>query len=213
VTAGLETVGLRVPDHPVALEMLRLADLPVAGPSANRSNRVSPTEARHVEEELGDRVDLILDGGKCGVGIESTVLDLSRGRPTILRPGGVRREEIEAVIGPVEAGHFVQKAEAAAASPGQQEVHYSPRTPAFRFESGDAVEASPRDVVLTREAGFVGVANERMPASPDAYARELYGRLRKLDAAGHARILVEMPPDTPQWLAIRDRLTRATRPL
>lgn len=209
VTAGLSTVGLRVPNHPLALEMLRASGVPVAGPSANRSNRVSPVEARHVEEELGDRVDMILDGGRCGVGIESTVLELAGGRRRILRPGGVAREEIEAVIGPVGVGHYVAKGEAAAASPGQGEVHYSPRTPAYRFERGEAVEVGEGDEVM----GWGERAGVTMPSSAVEYARELYRVLRELDGRGYRRILVEMPPAGAEWLAVRDRLMRATRRL
>src|SRR5205085_4067520 len=132
VTAGLATVGLRSPDHPLALELLRLFDSPVAAPSANRSNRISPTTAEHVRQELGDAVDLILDGGPCRVGIESTVLDVSGPRPVLLRPGAVARAAIEAVIGPVEVFAGVVGAGAAAQSPGQQPVHYAPRTRAYR---------------------------------------------------------------------------------
>jgi L-threonylcarbamoyladenylate synthase len=110
VTAGLNTVGLRVPDHPVALQLLREFGGAVAAPSANRSNRVSPTTADHVREELGDAVDLVLDGGPCRVGIESTVLDLTTERPTILRPGGLSREQIEAVVGPVGVADGLAKA-------------------------------------------------------------------------------------------------------
>jgi L-threonylcarbamoyladenylate synthase len=134
-TAGLGTVGLRAPDHPLALALLRAFDGPVAAPSANRSTRISPTTAEHVREELGDRVDMILDGGPCRVGIESTVLDLSGDRAAILRPGGVTREQIEAVLGqPVEQRQMIAPATTSASSPGQHEVHYAPHTPAYHYE-------------------------------------------------------------------------------
>ena len=127
VSAGLDTVGLRVPDHPLALQLLRAFDGPIAAPSANRSNRVSPTTADHVRGELGDRVDLILDGGPCQVGIESTVLDLSGRTPMILRPGAITRQQIERIIGPVEMIATNLRESESARSPGQQAIHYSPR--------------------------------------------------------------------------------------
>ena len=193
VSAGRGTVGLRVPNHPVALELLAAFDGPVAAPSANRANHVSPTTADHVRSELGDRVDLILDGGPCAVGIESTVVDLTGDRPALLRPGGVSREQLEAVVGPVEIVH------GSAASPGQGSRHYAPVTPAYRFEPGDAV---PFDVVILR-----------CGTDPTTYARTLYARLRDLDRLGATAIYVEMPPAEPAWAAVRDRLLRATAPI
>jgi len=201
-TAGGATVGLRAPDHPLALELLRAFDGPLAGPSANRSTRVSPTTAQHVRDELGDAVDFVLDGGPCRVGIESTVLDVTSHTPSILRPGGISREQIEAVIGPVQAGHRVTPTSVAALSPGQQAVHYAPVTPAYRFESNQRSAIDVRNAVV-------------LDCEPDAiaYARTLYDRLRTLDTLGLTAIYVEMPPDEPRWLAVRDRLLRATRPL
>jgi L-threonylcarbamoyladenylate synthase len=219
VTAGRSTVGLRVPDHPLALELLRAFDGPIAAPSANRSNHLSPTTAQHVRDELADRVDLILDGGPCRVGIESTVLDLSGDTPTILRPGGVSRQQIEAVIGPVTLFAGAAPSDQSATSPGQLAVHYAPRTPAFRFEPSqrgqidvdlggakcglvvlspiDAVEKSGRIVALS--------------CRPEVYARHLYEVLRELDAMDLAAIFIELPPDEPQWTAVRDRIIRATQ--
>ena len=136
VSAGLHTVGLRVPDHPFALELLHAFGGPVAAPSANRSNQVSPTTADHVRTELGERVDLILDGGPCTVGIESTVLDLTGKTPTILRPGGVSRAQLQAVLGQVDERSGVVAVDEAAIAPGQHATHYAPRTPAFRFPTG-----------------------------------------------------------------------------
>jgi L-threonylcarbamoyladenylate synthase len=230
-TAHLPTVAIRCPSHPVALELLREFGGPVAAPSANRSSRVSPTAAQHVRDELGEAVDLVLDGGHCEVGIESTVLDLTSPRPTILRPGSVTRDQIETLIGAVELSPGRADAEQAAASPGQQAVHYSPATPTFRFDRQDRplilrlLAKSPPgntgallldddelldrvpvdDALRTRpNAGF-------MPTDPDDYARVLYRMLRQLDAAGLRSIWVEMPPDWPQWAAVRDRLSRAAR--
>jgi L-threonylcarbamoyladenylate synthase len=232
VTAGLNTVGLRVPDHPVALQLLREFGGAVAAPSANRSNRVSPTTAEHVREELGNEVDLVLDGGPCRVGIESTVLDLTTDRPTLLRPGGVSREQIEEVIGGVDVRDAAAGAAAPARSPGLQPMHYAPRTPAFRFESSRRQEldaeleaAKQRPItalLLGLSDGVVAEADDDrtapggrwfMPADADGYARWLYWMLRTADAQCAEQIWVEMPPDGPEWAAVRDRITRATRPL
>jgi len=231
VTAGRGTVGLRSPDHPLALELLRRFDGPVAAPSANRSTRISPTSAGHVRAELGDAVDLILDGGPCRVGIESTVLDLSGGKPVILRPGGVSREQIEAVIGRVELFRGVVASGTAAASPGQAAVHYAPAAAAFRFEAREAARAAGwmrehaqiRAAVLSFEDPGASVEVQHaissqhllfsMPPDPAEYARVLYSTLREADRPPVEAILVQMPPDEPRWAAVRDRLTRATRPL
>jgi L-threonylcarbamoyladenylate synthase len=224
-TAGLASVALRAPDHPLAMELLRAFDGPVAAPSANRSTHVSPTTAGHVRDELGGSVDLVLDGGPCRVGIESTVLDLTAPQPTILRPGGVSRQQIEDVIGPVRLFAGTVSAGEAAMSPGQQEVHYAPVTPAFRIE-GENLHAlvnwlrrRPGEaVVLLHLAGLARAIEPdtrhhvvEMPASADAYAAVLYATLRESDSGGTDAIVVEMPPDEPTWLAVRDRLRRATQ--
>jgi L-threonylcarbamoyladenylate synthase len=128
-TAGRPTVGVRVPDHPLALDLLRAFGGAVAAPSANRSNRVSPTTADHVRAELGDTVDLVLDGGACAVGIESTVLDLTGDVPTILRPGGVSRRQLAFILGRVDERGGVTAVTEAASSPGQHATHYAPVTP------------------------------------------------------------------------------------
>jgi L-threonylcarbamoyladenylate synthase len=217
VTAGRATVGLRVPDHPLALALLAAFGGAVAAPSANRSNHVSPTTAAHVRDELGDAVDLVLDGGPCAVGIESTVLDLSTDRPTILRPGGLSRQQIEAVIGPVNVmGHKNVADDIAAASPGQFPVHYAPRTPAYRFDTPQR-RLVPGDENIGLMA--VGTGDNlkswgkivAMPKLPAVYARHFYAVLREIDAMGVSAIFIELPPDTPEWTAVRDRITRATR--
>jgi L-threonylcarbamoyladenylate synthase len=200
VTAGRDTVALRAPNHALTLMLLRILDRPLAGPSANQSSHVSPTTAQHVRDELGDRVDMILDGGPCDVGIESTVLDLSGVRPAILRPGGVTREQIEAIVGSVDVFAGAVDPAFAAASPGQHEKHYAPRTPAYRFDTADRARVNG----ATLELGGQDAAS---------YARQFYARLRELDDSGVAAIYIEMPPDTPQWTAVRDRITRATQPL
>jgi L-threonylcarbamoyladenylate synthase len=188
VTAGLPSVGLRMPAHPVALELLHAAGVPVAAPSANAFTRLSPTTAEHVRAGLGNKVDLIVDGGPCTVGIESTVISFAAPVPRILRPGMISQPEIEAVIGPVEAG-------AGAESPGQHPKHYSPKTRVVR------------DMPSSGRGFSLKLAD--MPADPAAYAEALYRRLHELDTEGYDWIWVEMPPDTPEWAGVRDRLTRA----
>ena len=199
VTAGRDTVALRAPNHALTLMLLRILDRPLAGPSANESSHVSPTTAQHVRDELGDKVDMILDGGPCDVGIESTVLDLTGSHPTVLRPGGVRREQIEALIGPVDVFAGAVAPAVAAASPGQHEKHYAPRTPAYRFESADRARVNGAILELSDDAAV--------------YARRFYARLRELDESGVSAIYIEMPPDAPEWTAVRDRILRATQPL
>jgi L-threonylcarbamoyladenylate synthase len=218
VSAHLPTVALRMPDHPLALQLIQRFDGPIAAPSANRSTRVSPTTAGHVRDELGDAVELILDGGACTVGIESTVLDLTaRPRPVILRPGAIMRDQIERVIGPIELPAPIHtRAVEPAKSPGQQEIHYAPRTPAYRFEGEPPMSLDDARSAFILLAGETA-ARERpglatLPDEPDAYARLLYAALRDLDSLGRDAIYVQMPPDEPAWLAVRDRLRRATRP-
>jgi L-threonylcarbamoyladenylate synthase len=164
---------------------------------------VSPTTAQHVREELGDEVDLILDGGPCAVGIESTVLDLSGDVPHILRPGAITRERIEQVL-QVSVDHmqFATEVASPAKSPGMHQQHYAPRTPAYR------VDPSQIDQLDLRDAALLSLA-----ADAQAYARQFYAALRRLDAQDHRAIYIVMPPDRPEWTALRDRITRATRPL
>jgi L-threonylcarbamoyladenylate synthase len=223
VTAGLPTVALRVPAHPVALALLRVAGLPLAAPSANRSGEVSPTTAQHVVRSLGGRVPLILDAGPTSVGIESTVIDLSGPAPVLLRPGIISRDELAEVIGPVALADAVQDPTAARPSPGMVDRHYAPAARVVLFDSAtepallEAVAAcrgeKGRVAALTRgtrvpEADLA----ERLSQEPAAYARQLYSALHRMDAAGATLILVERPPPGPAWDAIRDRLERAARP-
>jgi len=224
VTAGLPSVGLRVPDHPLALALLRRFNGPIAAPSANRANRVSPTTAEHVRSELGDAVDLILDGGPCRVGIESTVLNLTSDPPTILRPGGVSREQIEKIIGPVRLRSDIVE-DQPAASPGLGSVHYAPNARAWRFKSEQAgpflssLNDAPSLAALLLNPSFVPMFKTRMdrvilmPAAPREYARRLYSALREADKPPVTDILIELPPENAQWTAVRDRLYRAARPL
>ena len=229
VTAGLDTVGLRAPDHPLTLELLRAFDAPVAAPSANRSNRISPTTADHVRQELGDAVGLVLDGGPCRVGIESTVLYLTRHPPVILRPGTITGDQIASVIGPVESASTTVTPDRAVRSPGQQPVHYAPSTPAYRFDSQDSqrvvewtrTHPERRAAFLVRDQSTMSFAIGRdttpviisLPSTAAEYARELYSQLRHADSLGLDVLFVEMPPEHPEWAAARDRVRRATREL
>ena len=199
VCAGGPTVGLRVPAHPVARSLLREAGLPLAAPSANRSEEISPTTAQHVAESLGPFVDdlLILDGGPCLVGIESTVIDVTGDAPVVLRPGMARisTPAIPATLPPPIA----DASNAPARSPGQAARHYAPRKSLVLIRRGDpAYERRQKDGLLT------------LPATPEAAAALLYAELRRLDAdATIERIVVIDPPEHPAWDAIRDRLRRA----
>lgn len=208
VTAGLGTVGIRVPAHEVALALIRAAGVPIAAPSANPFTALSPTAASHVVESLGDRVDMVLDGGSAEVGIESTVLSLAGGTAVLLRPGRVTREEIEAVIGPVSAGPAVVQ-EGAHASPGQHARHYSPRTPLLLVREEEELPEGRGAWVWHRHRRTAAAVCVAMPPSPHAYGAVLYGTLHDLDRAGWDWIAVEAPPEEPGWEAVGDRLRRA----
>ena len=193
VTAGLPTVGLRMPNHPLALELIRAAGVPIAAPSANVFTELSPTLARHVRESLAD---LILDGGPARIGIESTVLSLA-GPPILLRPGVIPLPEIEALIGPVGAAPAPA---AAHPSPGMHERHYRPSTPLHLLRREDR---PPRG-----RGAWLRIGCE-MPLDARAYAAILYEKLHELDARGLDWIAVERPPLLPEWAGVLDRLTRA----
>ncbi len=226
VTGQQETVGLRMPGHPVALTLLRAlaeskrrAGLPgggLAAPSANRFGRISPTTAHHVAAELGDSVALILDGGDCRVGIESTIVDLSRGAPVILRPGAITAEQLSLVLGRTVREQVV-KEETSPRVSGSLASHYAPRTPlqvvdivtlAKEMARGDVAaivrdteEVQPR---VRQHASMRVLAND-----PAAYAHDFYRVLRELDEGGYRQILVQGLPQHPDWCAIQDRLGRA----
>jgi len=204
VTGGQDTVGLRMPSHPVAQALLSAFGSGLAAPSANRFGRISPTRAAHVREEFGEAVPVVLDGGDSAVGIESSIVDLSGTEPRILRPGSIGRAAIEAVIGPVAEG-------AASASPrvsGSLEQHYAPRTPTRLFERAGLAPAAD---TLTLALGALpeGTRGIALPAEPSAYAQGLYAALRELDAQGASLIRVEQPPLSTEWTAVLDRLRRA----
>jgi L-threonylcarbamoyladenylate synthase len=208
VTAGLATVGVRMPAHPVALALINAAQVPVAAPSANRFTQLSPTTAEHVRQSLGDRVDYILDGGPCTVGIESTVLSLAENVPVLLRPGGISRKQIEAVIGPVE--QHTQPSGGAHPSPGMHPRHYSPRTQLLLVHNGN-VPASGSGAYLQLHHPPNREVREivPMPRNVGEYAAQLYRALHELDSRNYDWIAVDSPADKPEWEAVRDRLERA----
>ena len=228
VTAGGPTVALRCPEHPLTRRLIATLGRPLAAPSANRSMQLSPTTAGHVLESLGNRIDLILDGGPCGRGIESTVVDCTTDPPRILRPGPIGREELEAVlVRPVlDMTEVRDDAEASPArSPGTLARHYAPKTPlevsaaaADRVES--LMQAGKRVAWLTsriEEPRVRSLATSRdllvvpMPAEPAAFAASLYATLHAIDRRSLDMIVVDAPPDTAAWRAVTDRLSRAAR--
>jgi len=208
-TAGLDTVAIRAPAHPLAQELMRVAGVPIAGPSANRSGAISPTQAAHVAESLGERVSLILDGGPCTVGLESTVLDLSTATPTLLRPGGATREAIEAVIGPIALSEALPTGTAARKSPGQLASHYAPARP-MRLR---ATSVGPDEALLAFGADVLPGARLSLNLSPSGdlteAAANLFAQMRALDRPEISRIAVMPIPATGLGLAINDRLRRA----
>jgi L-threonylcarbamoyladenylate synthase len=226
ITAGLDTFGVRVPDHPVALALIKASFTPLAAPSANRYTEVSPVTAQQVARGLGTSVNLILDAGRTRVGIESTVVDVSGGTPVILRPGMLSREAIEAVVGPTgRSSTPVRGADVAHPSPGLSRRHYAPQaivTLVPHDEMPTQLERLQREaqtdphrrigVILCRtafprEAAFAFRA--RLGDDPAQYAAALYDALHQADESGCERLYIELPPATPAWDAIHDRLRRA----
>ncbi|UFR00211.1 threonylcarbamoyl-AMP synthase [Streptomyces sp. Go40/10] len=218
-TGGLETVAVRVPDHPVALALLSAFGGGVTAPSANRFGSVSPTTADHVRAELGDAVDFVLDGGSCGVGVESTIVDVTGETPSILRPGGVTREDLEAVLGcPIEVPSTSH-----VRVPGQHPSHYAPRARVVLVEPEEVVAEAGRAQEEGHQVGvFLPAASAdapvkahavvTLPESLDAYARGLYGFLRELDQQGCDLIVASLPAEQGLGLAIANRLRRAAGP-
>jgi L-threonylcarbamoyladenylate synthase len=208
VTAGLETIGVRMPSHPVALALIEATGLPVAAPSANRFTQLSPTTAEHVRQSLGGRVDYILDGGACTVGIESSVLSLAGPMPVLLRPGGVSRAQIEAVIGPV-----AQRSEAENGphlSPGMHPRHYSPRTKLLLVREGEIPQEGSGAYLQLHLSPKSEVRKiVLMPVDARKYAAQIYAVLHELDSQKFDWIAVDSPDDDPEWDAVRDRLRRA----
>jgi len=216
VTGGQASVGLRMPSHPVAQALLRAfaarGGMGVAAPSANRFGRISPTTARHVADDLGDRVALIVDGGPCDVGIESTIVAFIDGEPVLLRPGGIGRDALARVLGrPVR-----ERADDAPRASGTLASHYAPRTPARLVAAHELVAQAMRGGRIAVLARTVAApADAQGPwllgaPQPQAYAHDLYAHLRALDASGADAILIEDLPADDAWAAVRDRLARAT---
>ena len=224
-TAGLDTVAVRVPSHPVARAILEAATVPIAAPSANRFGELSPTRAEHVARALGDRVDLIVDGGPTTVGIESTVVDLSNDGPVVLRPGTIPAPALAAAIGLLDIAVIDTRGGGAGPrrAPGMLDRHYAPRARIELFDDASRAEAARSAAAYTGRGVVVGALllapldapmphAMHMPNDPAAYARALYDALHTLDAAGCQVVLVEAPPEAAAWAGVRDRLMRAAQP-
>jgi L-threonylcarbamoyladenylate synthase len=201
VTAGLDTVAIRIPGHPIALALIREAGVPLAAPSANKFTRLSPTTAEHVRASFTEEeVPMVLDGGPSEVGIESTVVSLTGRVPVLLRPGMIAFDNIVRATDPGAGAH---------PSPGMHERHYSPRTRIVLVQNGDALPGG-RGAYLWWKSGAEAAARAvRMPETPQAYAAALYGILHELDAESLDWIAIEQVPDSTEWLGIHDRLDRA----
>jgi L-threonylcarbamoyladenylate synthase len=215
VTAGLPTVGVRMPAHPLALALLRQCGVPIAAPSANLFGEVSPTTARHVVEQLGTRIDYILDGGPCGIGLESTIIDLSGERPRLLRPGGLALERIEEMLGPVAVGELPSDATDRPLAPGMLARHYAPRTPMVVLAHGAPLPQASRVGLLAfvpesalERFSVVEVLSPRGDLAEAA--ANLFAAMRRLDALALDLIVARPVPNTGLGRAINDRLIRAS---
>ena len=215
VTGGQDTVAIRVPAHPMAQQLLTAFGGGIAAPSANRYGRLSPTRAEHVREELGDAVRLLLDGGECQIGLESTIVVLRWPTVRLLRPGGVTAGQIREVVGELAAGAALESPRV----PGAMPSHYAPATPMAIVPAG---EIDAQAAAASRGGKRIAVLAQRLPLRshkyvtwinagrrPESYGHELYTNLRTLDKAGCRRILVQEVPEGERWDAIRDRLMRA----
>ncbi|MGC8641078.1 MAG: L-threonylcarbamoyladenylate synthase [Isosphaeraceae bacterium] len=224
VTGGRETVALRVPQPPVARGLIEHLGQPLAAPSANRSNRLSPTRAEHVLADLGGRIDLILDSGPTTMGLESTVLDLTSLPLRILRPGPIGPAEISRCLGgrtPIEFAEqeIAEPGSESLASPGMLRVHYAPRTPTLRVDSAEQLAT----ISWPRNAAVIVIGSSTLPelpfglhvvrlGDPESASQKLYETLHDCDTLNLDIIVIVMPPDEPEWRTIRDRLVRAARP-
>ncbi|PHV13018.1 L-threonylcarbamoyladenylate synthase [Chitinimonas sp. BJB300] len=218
VTGGQDTVGLRAPAHPLTHELLQRFGGGLAAPSANQFGHVSPTTAQHVFNEFGEKLGLILDGGPCQVGVESTIVGLTSEHPTLLRPGGVPAEAIEAVLG-VKLIHHEKPSTANLRVSGLLDSHYAPRTPllvgplgALENEATRRLETGERIALLHRShmlKAVHGVTAHAMPMMAEPYARDLYATLRQFDNGQFDVLLLETPPQEANWLAVNDRVKRA----
>jgi L-threonylcarbamoyladenylate synthase len=216
VTAGLETVAIRIPEHPQAIDLLQQAGVPVAAPSANPFGCVSPTRSAHVAEQLGERIDYILDGGACRVGVESTVLQMVNGKPLLLRPGGLPIEDIKEIVGPISIpdpeAHPSTQAQPA---PGMLPRHYAPRTPLTitrdlqpHIERCGLMSFGPVDESVSSQFAVVEVLSATSDLTEAA--AHFFAALRRLDASGVDRIFASPFPETGLGRALNDRLGRAT---
>lgn len=203
VTAGLDTVAVRMPKHPVALSLILATGKPLAAPSANPFTQLSPTRAEHIDSELAKGIALVLDGGPCYVGLESTVVDLTLDPPAILRPGGVSRGDIQAALG-VPLGQIPSAK--MRTSPGMYPRHYAPRVPVYLV---DRVSEDAAGLVLGPPSNPLQI---RMPRDAVAYACALYDALHRLDQQEPTAIFVERPEGGPEWEAVVDRLVKASTP-
>ncbi|MEO6444911.1 MAG: L-threonylcarbamoyladenylate synthase [Gemmatimonadaceae bacterium] len=220
VTAGLDSVAVRVPAHAVARMLIACAQRPIAAPSANASTRVSPTTAAHVVQQLGASLDLILDGGPTSVGIESTVVDLTGPRPVLLRPGGIPRDAIERVVGELVLVSSAARGDVPLPSPGMMERHYAPQAQLVAFDAEERDDIAARIAAHERSGGRAALLAHdvddvtatcvlSMPRDSEAYARKLYAALHTIDDAQCDLAFVERVPFGVQWDAVRDRLRRA----
>ncbi|MEO7996639.1 MAG: L-threonylcarbamoyladenylate synthase, partial [Gemmatimonadaceae bacterium] len=223
VSAGLPAVAIRVPAHPVAQALIAALGSPIAAPSANRFTELSPTTAAHVATSLGNRVDLILDGGPSDVGIESTVIDLTGAVPVLLRPGVISRVVLAEVLGMEIQSGAISRDDGPRLSPGMVERHYAPRADVWLFDGTDLSQVqrgmsqefsaqAGRMAALVLDWSLTLPAHVRiipMPNDPLAYARSLYATLHALDAEGFTVVAIERPPDSDAWAGIHDRLSRA----
>jgi L-threonylcarbamoyladenylate synthase len=220
VTAGGPTIAVRIPAHPIARRLIQLAGVPVAAPSANRSGELSPTRAEHVAAGLGGLVDLIIDAGPTQVGLESTVLDLTTDPPRLLRPGQITPAQIEAEIGPIVRREIQEnQPNLPLHSPGLLSRHYAPRTRTECVENGrDRINELLNFGYRVGWLAFTPQSRRSssqleiriMPPDSNQYAAALYATLHELDQLGLDRIVVDLPPATDEWLAVRDRLMRAS---
>ena len=223
---GQNSIGLRCPAHPVALALLQACGIGLAGPSANRFGRVSPTTAQHVQEELGEDL-LVLDGGPCTVGIESTIVDCTRGQPVLLRPGVLTCAQLEAACGQPVLDKDASVSVAAPRASGTLESHYAPNArvrlmDAIALQAAlDALDVNSPAAAAHTSPGPIAVyarsplrlkapsLHRQMPEDAAAAAQQLFAVLRELDALGVSQIWVQAPPDAPEWDGVRDRLSRA----
>jgi L-threonylcarbamoyladenylate synthase len=211
VSANLSTVGIRMPAHPIAQALIQASAVPLAAPSANRFAELSPTTAEHVRGSLGSEVDLILDGGPCQIGIESTVLSLAESVPRLLRPGGISRTQLEEVLGRIDSAEEIGGR--AHPSPGMHPRHYSPRTPFYLVAQG-GVPDHGRGIFLKHscQPNRSDITIHQMPLLPAQYAAALYEVLHHADAGNYSWIAVDRPPHSADWEAVEDRLKRAAAP-